>query len=539
MKQSKAVEAMKIVHVYKVAPSASLHSRAASTCPNSQLPLTFFDVFCLRVPHVQHLFFYEFLKTTPFHHSSDDDHHHIIPRLEHSLSLTLQHFLPLTGSLTWPNSSNKPVLNYAEGGGDAVSFTVAESDADFYRLSSSSSGENYYHVTEHHPLLPTLEVSHERAAVLALQVTLFPNCGFSIGITTHHGVLDAKAIHLFLKAWAYICCRSGQHYTLPLELTPLYDRSVVHDPVGLEAIYSKQLLDLDRGPNNRSLLCWEFDEASPDVVRGTFQLTVENIEQLRQLMKTEMAKTNEQLHLSTFCLACAYVWVCLVKAGEINDNKNMVLSFPVDFRPRLEPQVPSSYFGNCVGGKVVYATTKDLVGKDGLVVAVNAIGEAITSLHNKNEVLNGAEGSLIPYMLMSFWHGAKGGSYSIAGWVVKVLMSFWDGSSSSAGSSFSLLGWVLKVVMSFWYKRALAGRMYGVAGSPRFEAYSCDFGWGRPRKVDWIFTNLGNSTIPMSFCDTRIGDGGVEIGLLLKKQRMEAFASLFAQGLRSHYDHIR
>ncbi|PON73633.1 Transferase [Trema orientale] len=177
-----------------------------STTPKS-LPLTFFDLIWLRFPPVQRLFFYEFptlddpnTNTTAFFHSA------ILQRLKHSLSLTLQHFLPLAGNLTWPESSHKPVVVCAEG--DAVSLTVAESDADFNLLSGS---EDILQATEYHPLLPNLAMSHDRAVTLALQVTLFLNSRFSIEMVAHHAILDGKTGYLFLKSWAltYRSCSSS------------------------------------------------------------------------------------------------------------------------------------------------------------------------------------------------------------------------------------------------------------------------------------------------------------------------------------------
>ena len=41
----------------------------------------------------------------------------------------------------------------------------------------------------------------------------------------------------------------------------------------------------------------------------------------------------------------------------------------------------------------------------------------------------------------------------------------------------------------------------------------------------------GDGTGAMNFADSRDGDGGVEIGLVLNKQHMETFVSLFGHGL--------
>ncbi|PON31539.1 Transferase, partial [Trema orientale] len=96
--------AVKIVDVCMVAPSpAATPDHSCST-----LPLTFYDLQMLRSPLIQRLYCYQNSKTTSFFDS-------ILPKLIHSLSHTLQHFLPLAGNLTWPRNSNKPVVVYVEG----------------------------------------------------------------------------------------------------------------------------------------------------------------------------------------------------------------------------------------------------------------------------------------------------------------------------------------------------------------------------------------------------------------------------------------
>ncbi|PQQ10726.1 phenolic glucoside malonyltransferase 1-like isoform X1 [Prunus yedoensis var. nudiflora] len=70
----------------------------------------------------------------------------------------------------------------------------------------------------------------------------------------------------------------------------------------------------------------------------------------------------------------------------------------------------------------------------------------------------------------------------------------------------------------------------GVAGSPRFGIYDTDFGWGRPSKVEVVSIE---ETGAMSLAESRDGiPGDVEVGLVLEKHHMQAFASLFAKGLQ-------
>ncbi|KAL0015110.1 hypothetical protein SO802_002179 [Lithocarpus litseifolius] len=213
---------VKILEVCRMTP---LPSSLVSATPSS-LPLTFFDILWFRFSPVERVFFYETSSTNTSFVDS------ILPKLKYSLSLTLHHFLPLTGTFTWPQDSLKPIINYTEN--DSVSLTVAESNANFYHLS----GNNFVEAVEYHPLVPDLPTSHEQAPVFSLQVTAFSNCGFCIGITAHHAFLDGKSSTMFMKAWAHLCKLGGNALSLVPELTPCFDRMVIKDPTGLESIYS-------------------------------------------------------------------------------------------------------------------------------------------------------------------------------------------------------------------------------------------------------------------------------------------------------------
>ncbi|KAG6777548.1 hypothetical protein POTOM_017373 [Populus tomentosa] len=50
-----------------------------------------------------------------------------------------------------------------------------------------------------------LPTSDTKASVIALQVTVFPNKGFSISIVCRHGILDRKSATTFIKAYSYVC----------------------------------------------------------------------------------------------------------------------------------------------------------------------------------------------------------------------------------------------------------------------------------------------------------------------------------------------
>ncbi|KAB2610387.1 phenolic glucoside malonyltransferase 2-like [Pyrus ussuriensis x Pyrus communis] len=457
------LNSVKVVEVCKVAPRPSTPD--SSAIPES-LPLTLFDLLWLRFAPVQRLFFYEI--NNPNSSDTNFTHSTLIPKLKTSLSLTLQQFLPLAGNVIWPKESPKPILRYVRG--DGVFLTIAESDNDFHHIVSSNSFN--IEAKEYHPLIPQMPVSHEKAAAIALQITIFPNRGFCIGTSMHHAILDGKTSTMFVKTWAHICKHEDSNL-LPEQLKPFFDRSVIKDPANLEEIYANQFRNMDR-PDNRM----RTDPVSPDLIRGTFQVTRTNLEALRQMVtaKKEQQEQYQSVHLSTFSLTCAYAWVCLVKVEEMKAGVSLFV-FSVDCRSRFDPPLPANYFGNCLTGRKAVAETNGLLGEDGLIVAVSAISEAIKSLDEG--VLKGAENRV-----SGLYSGVRGKDRT----------------------------------------------KFSVAGSHQFKIYGTDFGWGRPRKTDVVSIDR---TEAISLADSKNCGGGVEIGLVLKKHHMDVFASLFAKGLES------
>ncbi|KAK4267538.1 hypothetical protein QN277_024307 [Acacia crassicarpa] len=461
---------MKVLEVGLVAPPPETTKSTAAS--ETSLPLTFFDIRWMRFPPVERLFFYK------FPNPPSSSFHSLLPQLKHSLSLTLHHFLPLAGNIIWPPHSPKPFIRYVSGE-DGVSLIVVESDADFNRISGSDFSEAH----ESRRLVPHLTVSDEKASVMSLQITLFPNSGFSIGISTHHATMDGKSSTLFMKAWAYLCSNLGESSSssssvssLPENLRPSFDRSVIIDPSGKISETCANFYLKQDGPSNRSLMLWDIKKnVQEKLIRGTFELLPSNIQKLKKSAESKM--NNKKLHLSTFSVTCAYVINCLVKVEETKQDKVLFI-FTIDYRSRLDPPIPSAYFGNCIGATQAVAETKDMLGDDGFIVALEVISESLKRLEDE-EILSAAE-RWISYMQI-----------------------------------FGLTD---------------TYRIFSTARSPRFEVYNTDFGWGRPKKVEIVSID---NTGAFSLSDSRNGNGGIEIGLVLNKTKMEAFSALFVKGLFS------
>ena len=228
---------------------------------------------------------------------------------------------------------------------------------------------------------------------MSLQITLFPNSGFSIGMTTHHAIVDGKSSIYLRKSWAYICSKlvetsPSPFHSLPEQFIPIFDRTVIQDPTGIDEIFAKEWLN-QGGPNNRSLVVWDsFKEVQGKPIRGKFELKPQDIENLKKYVQYELKSNKVHFHLSTFSITCSYLLTCLVKAEQMKEER-VVFIFSVDWRSRLEPKIPPTYFGNCIGGQTVVLETKELLGFNGLIYAIEGISESLNKL--KDEVLNGAE----------------------------------------------------------------------------------------------------------------------------------------------------
>ncbi|KAK1582259.1 hypothetical protein Q3G72_013355 [Acer saccharum] len=464
-----AENTLKVDGVIRVSPNSD--SNGSTT--ESTLPLTFFDIFWLKFPPVERLFFYELTDLT--HHLFDSV---ILPNLKRSLSLTLLHYLPLTGKIKWPPQAPKPAVFYSPK--DGVSVTVAESNANFDRVSA----DDIHEALELRPLTPELVTSDDFADMVALQITLFPNKGFSIGVSTHHAVFDGKSSTTFIKSWAHLCKslidEDQQPPSLPPELTPSFDRTVIKDPTGADVSFVEKWLGLDGkySSNSGSLKVFPtINGTNEGFVRGTFELTREDLKKLRNRVEEyyQVKESKNKLHLSTFVLTCAYVFVCMVKARGGDRDREVIIGFTADYRTRLEPPITSNYFGNCVVTQVSFLKAEDLMEEKGVEIAAEKLSEAIKGMENKGAV-------------------------------------------EALEKLFSLFGKVGGGI-----------QFLGTAGSNRFGVYETDFGWGRPKKVETVSIDRTGS---VSLAESRRGHGGVEVGLVLDKNEMDAFASFFNQGIK-------
>ncbi|XP_028783214.1 coumaroyl-CoA:anthocyanidin 3-O-glucoside-6''-O-coumaroyltransferase 2-like [Neltuma alba] len=446
------------------------------------LPLTFLDISLAGPIYVRRQFFYHF----PY-----PPHYFIrttLPSLKHSLSVALQHFFPLAGNLLCPPPPQKPFIRCSRD--DSITLTVVESASDNFNHYSANCPRN---LRELDSLVPELSWSTVDGNVdgtddptfvfpiVALQVTVFPNAGLCIAITYCH-VMDANCCSHFMKTWASIRRFDGGDMTFLDKSPPSYDREVIKDPSGLEAVFLRDYFterstwkDSLVGKTSKSMLS-DDDGLS---YKATIVFGRKDIEVLRKWAMDQWGK-NDGSHaprnLSKFVVTCGFVWTCYVKTRYRDDDeeeKDEHFRFAADCRNRLEYPVENNYFGNCITRCNATLKRKELKGEEGFLKAVKVIERAIEDM--KKEPFKDAEK-----------------------WNEKFQKTFVLGST------------VL------------------VTGSPKFTVYETDFGFGRPKKVEMVHTFKC-----MSLAESGSEEGGLEVGLVFRTDGYEHFMSVVEQGLQT------
>ncbi|XP_045800659.1 coumaroyl-CoA:anthocyanidin 3-O-glucoside-6''-O-coumaroyltransferase 1-like, partial [Trifolium pratense] len=460
---------MKVIEQSKVSPPPN------SVPSPTILPLTFFDFPWFYCHPIHRIFFYHF--PHPTHHFLQTT----LPILKHSLSLTLQHFFPFSSNIIIPqNSQDAPYIRYLDT--DSLSFTVAESSGDFNLLiSDSQDAQNW------HPLVPNLpppstEQNNTRVIpIMAIQVTVMPNSGFSICLTFNHVAADGKSLHHFMKFWASVSKNRANNNDISLEQSlslhldlPSHERDRVKDPKGLKQIYLEELQDFDSKNMEFTGLV---RDSYVNKIRTTLVLSFEQVQKLKKWVAEKCKDSHGTQHVSTFVVTSSLIWFCMIKSeqneGDYVDDLCYFV-FLADCRDSPEFSLPKTYFGNCISSLIVAVKRDELVGKNGIVAAAKGIEKKIRDF--KSNALLGAESLMSDYRDLS-----------------------------KPGTSLVI-----------------------VAGSPKLAVYETDFGWGKPKKSDAVHLDSSGS---ISLSDCRDGGNGIEIGLALERSRMTDFISIFQEQL--------
>ncbi|XP_051135506.1 phenolic glucoside malonyltransferase 1-like [Andrographis paniculata] len=395
----------------------------------------------------------------------------IVPNLKKSLAQALAHFPPLAGKIICPLNSGRPFSRIIAG--DSVSLTIAETKTDITQFTGNHPRltDDFYIFLPQLPAATRIE-NDVVFPVLALQITLFPGRGLCFGITKDHGIGDASSIVRFIKLWAEIN-RSNGGDAIDGKFLPVYDRTAVEDSEVLDPNIYWQKIKATRPKMTNMAITFPVNK-----FRSTFVLSKDDLQKLKLYV---LNNCRPGLHVTAFTVTCALVWSCLVQAEEASEAVGAEVGeffyCVVDCRGRMQPPLPAEYFGNCLVYMVTETVRRGLVmGEGGFAAAVELIGGGLKKRLTAASILEGVE------------------------------------------------EWPEE------FAKRTNVRSLGVVGSPKFDLYEVDYGWGGVRKFEQMTID---GVRQMSVSKSRVCEGGLEIGLSGKKETIHAFSQILTDTLHN------
>ncbi|XP_062079549.1 spermidine hydroxycinnamoyl transferase-like [Humulus lupulus] len=288
--------------------------------------------------------------------------------LKESLSRALVHFYPLAGRLRCLPGGRLELNCNAEG----VLFTEAESDSQLDELADFfPSSDYYYHLT------PAVDYTRpiNELPFLLIQLTRFSCGGISLGLTISHAVVDGPSALHFFSEWAGLA-RGEQ-----LKTTPLLDRKCLR--AGDLPLRSPCLSHVEH--DSLPILVGELDskeEREKETTVAILRITTEQLKKLKKIAN-EGRDCSTARPYSRYEMLAAHVWRCACKARKHSKEQETALAVCVDVRSRIEPHIPSSYFGNASFDVMAKSCSGELVSKP-LGFAASRIRETIENVTNEN-----------------------------------------------------------------------------------------------------------------------------------------------------------
>ncbi|XVF65886.1 hypothetical protein PTKIN_Ptkin09bG0287000 [Pterospermum kingtungense] len=305
--------------------------RPAQDTPKGSLWSSNFDLLMTRY-HVPLVFFYRPNGCSNFFDPG---------KLKEALGKVLVPFYPIAGRLGLDKNGRLEIVCNAEG----VLFIEAESTSAMDQF-----GGDFSDKSEVFRLVPKVDYSGGISSypLLVSQVTTFKCGGVCLGVGFQHTLGDGASTLHFINSWGETA------RGLSLSIAPFMDRTLFRARVPPTPRFHHA--EYDPPP---SILPSEsrLHDHKPSIV-SAFKLTVDQLNTLKAKSKIENA--DDTMKYSTFNILAAHLWRSITKARGLPNDQPTMLYIPIDGRSKLNPPVPTGYFGNAVLGVTTIARAGDL-----------------------------------------------------------------------------------------------------------------------------------------------------------------------------------
>ncbi|KAJ3693072.1 hypothetical protein LUZ60_012167 [Juncus effusus] len=415
-------------------------SKKPSDQPSS-CPLATFDLPYITFYYNQKLLVY---KTTNEQTFTD-----LVSSLKDGLADALSYFYPLAGRLV---QDDEKVLEVKYQGEEKGGVEVVEAEMEAVEVAdlAAEGVESRAVMQELIPYSGVMNLEGLHRPLLAVQFTKLKD-GIAVGCAFNHAILDGNSTWHFMSVWAELTRLPSSS---PADL-PLLDRKIARStrvPLTLPVSQAAHEAVDPNGP------------PKPLVAR-LFHFKSETISQLKSSVNSSLPK--EAKPFSTFQSLSAHIWHAVCRARSLAPTDITAFAIFGDCRARVDPPLPSTYFGNLIQA-IFTGTAAGLLLASPPGFAAGLLQSAIDAHDAKAIVKRLEEYEASPKL----FHFSDAGINCVA-----------------------------------------------VGSSPRFKVYEVDFGFGRPERVRSGSNNKFDGMVYLY--SGRDGDGSIDVELTLQPEAMK------------------
>ena len=373
--------------------------------------------------------------------------HDVVARMSASLGDALAYFYPLAGRIRQGEDGGALAVEGEEG---AEVVEAAAEGVSVDELAGEECGDEAERVMQHLvPYTGVMNLEGLHRPLLAVQFTKLKD-GLAVGCAFNHAVLDGTATWHFMSSWAELCRGAAAP-----SLLPVHNRAMARSVrVRLSLPPSAEAHEkADPNGPKKPLVARVFSFPEPAVAR---------VKAAANAALPPGAKP-----FSSFQSLGAHIWRAVSRARGLGPSDITVFAVFADCRSRLDPPVPSAYFGNLIQAVFTGVPAGMLLGGP---------PELATGLLQK--AIDEHDAAAVTRRLEEYEAAPKLFHYSDAG-----------------------------------------PNCVAVGSSPRFRVYDVDFGFGRPERVRSGGNNKFDGMVYLY--PGRGGDGGIDVELALQPEPMQ------------------
>ncbi|KNG84016.1 transferase family protein [Aspergillus nomiae NRRL 13137] len=334
--------------------------------------------------------------------------------LQASLIQALDHFPQWAGQLQWvpfqPGRTHRPMITYNSASDPGVEWSVvrlAQSIASVVPTASERASNGCWtgdaftqntFLSQTRLALANLR-DYEGLPAMTIQVTLFEEGGFAIGVKVAHCLADAQALMVFMQQWAAVCRVFHGHTHAHSVPDPVFEPSMLDSKASSSDIHTNPALittarnlPLHRydwwktsDPDYPAIMIPNTENSKPppeyltnttlspstpapwatwDFTRPVsytqLHFTGPELDHLRQRARTQYGTS-----ISRLDALLARIWTLITQArGHTHSPEQVYLNLTLSARPRVSPPLPETFLGSpifithaCASGAEICASS--------------------------------------------------------------------------------------------------------------------------------------------------------------------------------------